>query len=395
MDETMNPPSLPLPTPQQPQPQQNRIHPASGAVAGDERGECIVNVNADTRKQTAPSSLSSPSTDNDHQHQPRPQQKVILSVSTFEEMNPSRRSSHEDCSIYEEAGAWGSPDPDMALLAICDGHGGRDMVDYLEHGLVFHVAEELKAPQPSSSSCGAEVTSLDDGCGYGNDPEEEHRQDDVVLSTNGHPPNEKTEVVVDDIPLRLERAFLMADIHSKCLGVKTSGATVALCLVKRHRCRSEKNVGNNKNLTWTIHAANAGDARIVLGHQGLATRLTHDHRSDDPEEVARIEGRGGFLFKGRVLGVLAVTRSLGDHMMKEYVIANPFCKSITISKQNEDETTFIICACDGLFDVMSDQEAVDFVLEHVDKKDAIAQLLVTEALNRGSTDNITVTVAWL
>ena len=81
--------------------------------------------------------------------------------------------------------------------------------------------------------------------------------------------------------------------------------------------------------------------------------------------------------------------------MKEYVIANPYCKSITISKQDKDEPTFILCACDGLFDVMSDQDAVDFVLDHLDEHDTIAQLLVKEALRRGSTDNITATVAWL
>jgi serine/threonine protein phosphatase PrpC len=69
----------------------------------------------------------------------------------------------------------------------------------------------------------------------------------------------------------------------------------------------------------------------VLGHQGKATRLTKDHRTDDPEEVQRIEKAGGFMFKGRVLGVLAVTRSLGDHCMKEYVIAQPFVKEISIS----------------------------------------------------------------
>mmetsp|Transcript_15472 Transcript_15472/g.38528 ORF Transcript_15472/g.38528 Transcript_15472/m.38528 type:complete len:390 (-) Transcript_15472:1468-2637(-) len=352
-------------------------------------------------------------------------QQVIASVSTFEEMNPSRRCSHEDCSLFYDAGTWGSPDPDMALLAVCDGHGGRDCVDYLEHGLVFHIAEELKAPgssSPSSSSSEQETftgTEARSGGGGGPHHEEEHRQDEVLVTTGSHhQKNEEGEVVIDDIPSRLERAFLMADIHSKCLGVQTSGATVALCLVKRHRDRPDddeedkKDVAttgtnndnrdedngwaNSKSLpTWTIHAANAGDARVVVGHQGFATRLTHDHRSDDPDEVERIERAGGFLFKGRVLGVLAVTRSLGDHCMKDYVIANPYCKSITISKQDEDEPTFILCACDGLFDVMSDQDAVDFVSDHLDETDTIAQLLVKEALRRGSTDNITATVAWL
>ena len=53
-------------------------------------------------------------------------------------------------------------------------------------------------------------------------------------------------------------------------------------------------------------------------------RITHDHKSTDPKEVARIENAGGIMIRGRVLGVLAVARSLGDHRLKEYVIARPY-----------------------------------------------------------------------
>jgi hypothetical protein len=150
---------------------------------------------------------------------------VIASISTFEEMNPARRCSHEDCSIYEPAGTWGSPDPDMALLAVCDGHGGRDMVDYLEHGLVFHVGEELRAAPIST-------TQEDYDVGGGDRDNEEHRQDENDDGNANSHPTRTNDVIINDIPIRLERAFLMADIHSKTLGVKTSGATVALCLVK-------------------------------------------------------------------------------------------------------------------------------------------------------------------
>lgn len=52
-------------------------------------------------------------------------------------------------------------------------------------------------------------------------------------------------------------------------------------------------------------------------------------------------------------------------------------------------------ACDGLWDVMEDQEAVTFVMNRLDEKNLVAEHLVREALRRGSTDNITVQVAWL
>lgn len=144
----------------------------------------------------------------------------------------------------------------------------------------------------------------------------------------------------------------------------------------------------------TLYCANAGDARIVLGHQGRATRLTKDHRPDDPDEVARIEKAGGFMFKGRVVGVLAITRSLGDHCMKSYVVAEPHCSETTIELERNNPS-FIICACDGMWDVFQDQEAVDFVLKYHQERENIAGYLVKEAIRRGSADNISVIVAWL
>jgi serine/threonine protein phosphatase PrpC len=73
--------------------------------------------------------------------------------------------------------------------------------------------------------------------------------------------------------------------------------------------------------------------------------MTKDHQTSDPEEVSRIEKSGGFMFKGRVLGVLAVTRSLGDHCMKEFIISEPFCKEITIQlEREEDRPSFLILA---------------------------------------------------
>ena len=60
----------------------------------------------------------------------------------------------------------------------------------------------------------------------------------------------------------------------------------------------------------------------------------------------------------------------------------------------------MIVACDGLWDVMEDDEAVDAVRDHVAKnglasRTDVASILVNEALERGSTDNITVIVKWL
>jgi len=160
---------------------------------------------------------------------------------------------------------------------------------------------------------------------------------------------------------------------------------------------------------------------------GTAIRLTHDHKSTDPKEISRIESSGGVIIRGRVLGVLAVARSLGDHGLKEFVIGRPYLSSTVVhivegEKAKSDVTRsvpglsnsqlsppftdgeFLIVACDGLWDVMEDQEAVYLVRNYVSvtglkdqrqNQERVASFLCDEALRRGSTDNVTVVVYWL
>ena len=50
-------------------------------------------------------------------------------VSRYEEMNPSRRCSMEDCAVYHSPGTWDCPDDDIAYFGIYDGHGGKCLAD--------------------------------------------------------------------------------------------------------------------------------------------------------------------------------------------------------------------------------------------------------------------------
>jgi len=70
--------------------------------------------------------------------------------------------------------------------------------------------------------------------------------------------------------------------------------------------------------------------------------------------------------------------------MKDLVTGHPYTTE-TVLRDNADE--FLILACDGLWDVCSDQEAVDLV-RHVPDPQEASEMLVDYALSRFSSDNL-------
>ncbi|CAG7978606.1 unnamed protein product [Penicillium salamii] len=137
-----------------------------------------------------------------------------------------------------------------------------------------------------------------------------------------------------------------------------------------------------------LYTANVGDARIVLCRNGKALRLSYDHKGSDENEGRRISNAGGLILNNRVNGVLAVTRALGDAYLKDLVTGHPYTTE-TVIQPDADE--FIILACDGLWDVCSDQEAVDLIRNEHDAQQA-SKILVDHALARFSTDNLSIMV---
>lgn len=137
-------------------------------------------------------------------------------------------------------------------------------------------------------------------------------------------------------------------------------------------------------------AANVGDARIVLVKGGKGVRLTYDHKASDPDEIQRVQDAGGFVIMNRVNGMLAVTRALGDMTMKEHVSCEPFCSATEL----DSESTHLIVACDGIWDVLSDDDASQIVVNASTTQEAATRLL-RQSLKLGSTDNISVMVVQL
>ncbi|GAB2270452.1 hypothetical protein Dimus_005349 [Dionaea muscipula] len=132
--------------------------------------------------------------------------------------------------------------------------------------------------------------------------------------------------------------------------------------------------------------ANVGDSRVVASREGSAVPLSIDHKPDRSDERQRIEEAGGFVIWAgtwRVGGVLAVSRAFGDKLLKPYVVAEP-----EIQEQDIDGVDFIIIASDGLWNVISNKDAVSIVRDIKDAE-AASRKLTEEAYARGSSDNIT------
>lgn len=194
----------------------------------------------------------------------------------------------------------------------------------------------------------------------------------------------------------------------------------------------------------SLVVANAGDCRGVLctGDASRAVRLSEDHKPNRADEKARIMSAGGdveFLGCWRVKSrdhsvLLATSRALGDRHFKlrrpHIVTAEP---DVITRVLDAKEDRFIVLACDGLWDVLTDEEACRLAcvelqrlenskdadantsplmatqneepsphqMDHpkleptkvpkpLNKAEIAAQKLVTEAFDRGSQDNISV-----
>ncbi|KAJ8264583.1 hypothetical protein GJAV_G00150970 [Gymnothorax javanicus] len=117
--------------------------------------------------------------------------------------------------------------------------------------------------------------------------------------------------------------------------------------------------------------ANAGDSRCVVSERGKAVDMSYDHKPEDELELARIKNAGGKVtMDGRVNGGLNLSRAIGDHFYKrnkalppeeQMISAMPDVKVLTL---NEDHD-FMVVACDGIWNVLSSQEVVDFVSKRI------------------------------
>ena len=171
-----------------------------------------------------------------------------------------------------------------------------------------------------------------------------------------------------------------------------------------------------------ITVANVGDSMAYLLRGQKTIALTEAHKPTNKSERARVLGLGGHITKGRVQGILAMTRALGDCALRPFVSCEPEVREI--ARSHEDRA--LVLATDGLWDVLSPMEVmavVDRVLlsnncanacasacangcanasacvnrcaNANERASACATLLVSLALERQTMDNVSVVVLML
>ncbi|XP_014393120.1 PREDICTED: integrin-linked kinase-associated serine/threonine phosphatase 2C isoform X4 [Myotis brandtii] len=158
----------------------------------------------------------------------------------------------------------------------------------------------------------------------------------------------------------------------------------------------------------TLYIANLGDSRAILcryneeSQKHAALSLSKEHNPTQYEERMRIQKAGGNVRDGRVLGVLEVSRSIGDGQYKRCGVTSvPDIRRCQLTPNDR----FILLACDGLFKVFTPEEAVNFILSCLEDEkiqsregkpavdaryEAACNRLANKAVQRGSADNVTV-----
>lgn len=212
---------------------------------------------------------------------------------------------------------------DLSYFAVYDGHSGDVCADFLSHTLFKNIlAEEATVPNLTAQS---------------------------FLSSDE----------------RIKTAFLKTDAaFEREKPTDDSGSTAVTCSVKKMGDRLE------------LICANTGDSRCILYDNGKTEPMSYDHKPTNPKEKERIINAGSTVEFSRVNGSLAVSRAFGDLSYKkapnvkpedQAVTALPEIKRVSLSKKGDDYS-FLVLACDGIWDVMSNEDVTKFIRERLIKQ---------------------------
>jgi len=155
-------------------------------------------------------------------------------------------------------------------------------------------------------------------------------------------------------------------------------------------------------------------AQVEMKSVGKNTKLNERFRSSETVEKASLEetdfnylydDEANYIFMNpKTFDQIEIKKDIvGEKgkLMTDFSISSPLVipdPDVTCTKIKPNEDEFIILACDGLWDVLTSQEAVDLVKKDLLQGmsvDNICEHLVNHALQIGSRDNVTAMVVML
>ncbi|KEP67372.1 UNVERIFIED_CONTAM: protein phosphatase 2C domain-containing protein [Hammondia hammondi] len=148
-----------------------------------------------------------------------------------------------------------------------------------------------------------------------------------------------------------------------------------------------------------LYIGNLGDSRCVLSRAGRSHLVTVDHscRTNADEQQRVREDGGHYDTDGYLNGAIGVSRAFGAFdkncgQKLSGLTCEPQIHKETLRREDE----FMIIACDGVFDMISCQEAVNCVRKHLrggGTAETAAQALCKFAFERRSLDNLSAVIA--
>jgi len=201
------------------------------------------------------------------------------------------------------------------------------------------------------------------------------------------------QTAIETVKRGIREGFLKLDDRMRTLpemlsGEDKSGST-AVCALVSPSC---------------LFIANCGDSRAVLSRERKVAFCTQDHKPINPVEKERIQNAGGSVMIQRVNGSLAVSRALGDYEYKQVEGKGP-CEQLVspepeiyVEERDNERDEFLVLACDGVWDVMTNDELTDFIrsrLEITDNLESICNQVIDTCLFKGSRDNMSIVLVKL
>lgn len=222
-------------------------------------------------------------------------------------------------------------DNDAMIFGVFDGHGGKEVAEFVSRHFCIEILN-TRSYQDRNYELALKETFL--------------RMDDLLRTPEGI-----KEVIriakdlPDNYPVQPDSNMMIA------------GCTCVVGLIVRN----------------TLYVANAGDSRCILSRDGRCVELSYDHKPELPQERDRILKAGGVVEDGRVMGNLNLSRSIGDLDYKknksipakdQMISAYP---DVTVQELSPRDD-FLVLACDGVWDMLTSQECVDFIAQRIKNK---------------------------